>query len=477
MRKLLGVLTAIVLVVSTCSTDDDVADSDPSATTTDSMIGTSSSSDDGTTTEPTETTSTTATDTTAGARRFVNVYFVQGNGYATPVATAVSSSPSVAANATLALIAGPTAAQKSEGLGSSVPVDTELLGLTIDDGIARVDLSLEFEAGGGSFSMSSRLAQVVYTLTEFSTVDAVEFWLEGAPVTVFSDEGLVLDGPVDRIDVLAALPLTPTVVGAINRWEQDDLPDISRFAETRRVVLVPVDDVLNVRLAAGVDNEIIGMLAPGVEVALTGPRVDDASSTWAEILTPIGAGWVNARFLAEVVDDQAFRTDERVTSLLDRMSQVLDAEGPLNEFVSVRGLYVSHHAPPVRFTPEQLEGILTDPTTYRWPSNAINMDDLEDVERDIPARTFAEAIGQSFASSWNDPDRMMAFDQPINGGNGRLPSHAIPPELTGFHYVSVFDPGDNPDFGGLDWTSWHVSIDYEDGEPVVVGMTTDQWSP
>ncbi|MGF1599729.1 MAG: GerMN domain-containing protein [Acidimicrobiales bacterium] len=56
--------------------------------------------------------------------------------------------------------------------------------------------------------MPSTLAQVVYTLTEFSTVDAVEFWLEGAPVTVFSDGGLVLDGPVrvGRIDVLADLP-------------------------------------------------------------------------------------------------------------------------------------------------------------------------------------------------------------------------------------------------------------------------------
>lgn len=475
MRKLLGVLTAIVLVLSACSADDDVAEPEASAPTT-TTIDTSASSapDEGTTTE---TTITTAVETTAGASRFVDIYFVQGNGYATPVATAVPSSPNVATNAMLALIAGPSASQKSEGLYSSVPVDTELLGLTIDDGIARVDLSGEFEAGGGSFSLSSRLAQVVYTLTQFSTVEAVEFWLEGAPVTVFSDEGLVLDGPVDRVDVLAALPLTPTVGGAIDRWEQGDLPDIGRFSETRRVVLIPVDDVLNVRLAAGVDNEIIGMLVKGVEVALTGPQVDVASSTWAEILTPIGAGWVNARFLAEVVDDQAFRTDERVISLLDRMSQVLDAEGPLNEFVSVRGLYVSHHGLPVRFPPEQLEGILTDPTTYRWPSNAINMDDLEDVERDIPARTFAEAIGRSFASTWNDPDRMMAFDEPITGGNGRLPSHAIPPELTGFHYVSVFDPGDNPDYGGLDWTSWHVSIDYENGEPVVVGMTIDQWSP
>ena len=66
---------------------------------------------------------------------------------------------------------------------------------------------------------------------------------------------------------------------------------------------------------------------------------------------------------------------------------------------------------------------------------------------------------------------------PLAGGNGRIPETAVFPMLVGFRYVSVFDPGDNPDFGGLDWTSWHVSIDYEDGEPVVVGLTLDQWAP
>lgn len=470
MRTLFAMITATLLVVAACSSDDDSADPDPSIATTDS----SSSLDVSTTTEPT---SSTVTDTATDSSQFVDLYFIQGNGYATPVSTAVPSSPGVAAEAILALIAGPTAAQESEGLYSSVPSDTELLGLTVADSIARIDFSRKFEAGGGTFSMSSRLSQVVYTLTAFSTVDAVEFWLEGEPVTVFSTEGLVLDGPVDRIDVLADLPLTPTALNTVELWEQADLPDISRFADTARVVLVPTDDVLNVRMAAGVDNEIIGMLTPGIEVALTGPRVDVASSTWAEIVTPAGAGWVNGRFLAEVVSDEPFRTDHRVISLLDRLSRVLDAEGDLTEFASVRGLYVSHHGTPIRFSPAQLEGILTDPTTFKWPSNAINMDDPEAVEQEVPARSFAEAIAASFVSTWDDADRRTAFDEPLTGGNGRLASDAIPPELAGFHYISVFDPGDNPEFGGLDWTSWHVSIDYEDGEPVVVGLTIDQWSP
>jgi hypothetical protein len=85
-------------------------------------------------------------------------------------------------------------------LFTTIPDGTRLLGITIDDGIASVDLSREFESGGGSASVFGRLAQVVYTLTQFPTVDAVTFKLDGEPVTVFSGEGVVLDQPVGRAD-------------------------------------------------------------------------------------------------------------------------------------------------------------------------------------------------------------------------------------------------------------------------------------
>lgn len=51
-----------------------------------------------------------------------------------------------------------------------------------------------------------RLAQVTYTLTQFPTVNAVSFRLDGRPVTVFGSEGIVLDGPVAREDFHDLLP-------------------------------------------------------------------------------------------------------------------------------------------------------------------------------------------------------------------------------------------------------------------------------
>jgi hypothetical protein len=106
-----------------------------------------------------------------------------------------------------ALLAGPSDLETAVGVGTSIPPGTELLDLGIADGVATVDLSSDFESGGGSLTMAMRLAQVVYTLTQFDSVDAVSFRLDGQPVEVFSGEGLVLDGPVDREDYLDLFPV------------------------------------------------------------------------------------------------------------------------------------------------------------------------------------------------------------------------------------------------------------------------------
>src|SRR5437870_3641817 len=60
-----------------------------------------------------------------------------------------------------ALLAGPSAEEKAAGLASSVPTGTQLLGLSIVDGIATVDLSGGFDSGGGTLSERMRLAEVV----------------------------------------------------------------------------------------------------------------------------------------------------------------------------------------------------------------------------------------------------------------------------------------------------------------------------
>jgi spore germination protein GerM len=114
--------------------------------------------------------------------------------------------PRIGTAALEALLEGPESFESEYGLGTSVPDGTQLLGLTIEDGIARVDLTSEYESGGGSASMQMRLAQVVYTITQFPTVEGVVFSLDGRPIEVLGGEGVVLDHPLTRKDYADLLP-------------------------------------------------------------------------------------------------------------------------------------------------------------------------------------------------------------------------------------------------------------------------------
>lgn len=170
----------LLLLVPACGDDDDTS----AGTTT---------SDETTSTLP----STTTTEEPAELVE-VRAYFLR-DGLVGPVAREATDE-AVAAAAMEGLLEGPTADEEQLGFATTIPGGTELLDVTIADGVATVNLSEEFGSGGGSASMMGRVAQVVYTLTQFPTVDAVSFELEGTPVTALGGEGLLLEEPQTRAD-------------------------------------------------------------------------------------------------------------------------------------------------------------------------------------------------------------------------------------------------------------------------------------
>jgi germination protein M len=98
------------------------------------------------------------------------------------------------------LLRGITFADASYGLTTAIPDGTVLRGVDLDGGTATVDLSSTFESGGGSLSMMARMAQLVFTATQFPTVDRVVLRLDGEPVEWIGGEGLVVAGPQTRRD-------------------------------------------------------------------------------------------------------------------------------------------------------------------------------------------------------------------------------------------------------------------------------------
>lgn len=144
-------------------------------------------------------TSTAATPTSADV-----LYFTRGHllGAARRTVEAGSEDPRHAALEVL--LAGPDQAETADGLGSDIPTGTDLRGLSVSDGVATVNFGPSFSAPAPQASQLARVAQVVFTLTEFSGVSSVTFTIAGAPLGSFG--GISLANPVGRSQLAGALP-------------------------------------------------------------------------------------------------------------------------------------------------------------------------------------------------------------------------------------------------------------------------------
>jgi hypothetical protein len=141
------------------------------------------------------------------------VYFLKGETLQPVARKALSAG--VATEAVRWLLAGPTPGERAAGLGTTIPTGTVLNGVTVAGGVATVDLGKRFESGGGTLSMSTRVAEVVFTLTRFPTVRTVSFRLDGTPVTALGGEGIDLSKPVGRVDYEEQ---SPAVLVESPRW-------------------------------------------------------------------------------------------------------------------------------------------------------------------------------------------------------------------------------------------------------------------
>jgi hypothetical protein len=86
----------------------------------------------------------------------------------------------------------------SAGAATGIPEQTELLALSVESDGVHVNLSEDFQYGGGSASMIGRLAQVVYTATTLEPDESVWLSVDGEPLEVLGGEGLLIRQPITR---------------------------------------------------------------------------------------------------------------------------------------------------------------------------------------------------------------------------------------------------------------------------------------
>lgn len=97
------------------------------------------------------------------------------------------------------LLAGPNQSERSKGCRSLIPDGTRLLSATVRDGVASLSFSEEFEYNRvGVEGYIGQLMQIVYTATEFPTVNSVQFLIDGQKKEYLGSEGVWIGSPLSR---------------------------------------------------------------------------------------------------------------------------------------------------------------------------------------------------------------------------------------------------------------------------------------
>ena len=203
-RMLVTALVSSALLLAACG--DDGGDTASTTTTTSTV--------------PSPTIGASGSSTTLGtvpANAVAAAVFFGRDGLVATAGRAVEA-PAVARGALTALLDGPTAFEEGLGMSSAIPAGTRLLDIEVVDGVATVDLSGEFLDDLGDDTVL-RVAEVVFTLTQFPTVDRVTILVEETPTPTVGFDAVPVED-VDRADFEEVTPLilveSPTPGAAVS---------------------------------------------------------------------------------------------------------------------------------------------------------------------------------------------------------------------------------------------------------------------
>lgn len=142
-----------------------------------------------------------AEDTSVRMRETV-LYYKDDKGYLIPVMREIEWEEGIARAALKRIIEGSKGIEviQNAELYPTIPIGTRTLGLTIRDGLAKVDLSGEALGCQDAKDEELMIKSIVYTLTEFNTVDRVQFMFDGKILETL-EYGTRVDEPISREDI------------------------------------------------------------------------------------------------------------------------------------------------------------------------------------------------------------------------------------------------------------------------------------
>lgn len=135
-------------------------------------------------------------------KSYVNVYFIGQNSNNEEVYKVVKREYQTGKNGTKLrfaienLLKGPTKAEKAKGIYSEVPQGTKLISLEETPNKIIINLSNDFEQGGGTDGLYKRLYQLIKTSNKNTTLN-VYLYINGKQADVVGGEGIMINQPLN----------------------------------------------------------------------------------------------------------------------------------------------------------------------------------------------------------------------------------------------------------------------------------------
>ena len=132
----------------------------------------------------------------------VSVYFVKSKDKTyfkiAPVKRKISPDKSRISTAITELLKGPDEKEQKEGFYTEIPDSTKLIRIIETPKNITLNLSEDFESGGGSTSMNTRLRQLINTSLDAAKNKSVYLELNGKKVDMIGGEGVIVTQPLSR---------------------------------------------------------------------------------------------------------------------------------------------------------------------------------------------------------------------------------------------------------------------------------------
>ena len=238
------------------------------------------------------------------------------------------------------------------------------------------------------------------------------------------------------------------------------------------VIRVPENEALNIRSGPGLEHAIIGVLQPNqTSLVSTGPTASDGVSMWIEIENPDGGtGWVNADYLTEYVPPSSFCADVRVKPLLIELENAVktkDAEALMKLVSPLHGLDVTfiRGGMVANYSIEEASWVFQSTYVVDWGIAAGS--------GELVSGTFPDVVLPAIQDVFKN--MQTTCNELVLGGATYVADW--PMEYSNINFYSLYNPGNDPTYEGLDWRTWLVGVEYVGGEPYLFSLIHYQWEP